>query len=213
MVTEEIKIIIAAQACLLVLGRSGPIYPLLDTLHIFHGPFEGHLVIGDNVELDIDHGHVVGLTWLSGPMALAWDHAAHGAYDPNDGHNVVFHEFAHQLDMESGFIDGIPVMSNADAFAEWSQVMQREHQRLKTSIALANDRGENPEKTSLINPYGAHGLEEFFAVATETFFENSGQLKLAHPELYEQFRKYYNLDPVMWAHGRPRLKSAVAMEV
>jgi len=197
-VTEKVKLIVAAQACLLQLGRDGPLYPLLDTIHVFENAFDGLHVEGDDVELDIDHGRVIGLTWLSGPIALSWNHSANGAYDPIDGHNVVFHEFAHQLDMESGFIDGVPVMENADSFAVWCKVMEREHQRLKTSVALAKDRGEDPNVTSLINPYGAHSLEEFFAVTTETFFENPGPLQLAHPELYEQFRLYYRVDPVSW---------------
>jgi len=121
-VTEKVKLIVAAQACLLQLGRDGPLYPLLDTIHVFENAFDGLHVEGDDVELDIDHGRVIGLTWLSGPIALSWNHSANGAYDPIDGHNVVFHEFAHQLDMESGFIDGVPVMENADSFAVWCKV-------------------------------------------------------------------------------------------
>ena len=199
-VTEKVKLIVAAQACLLHLGRNGPLYPLLDTIHVFEGAFNGEHVDGDDVELDIDHGRVIGLTWLSGPIALSWNHSAMGAYDPVDGHNVVIHEFAHQLDMESGFIDGVPVMEDADSFAVWCDIMQKEHQRLKTSVAMAKDRGENPDDTSLLNPYGTHSLEEFFAVATESFFEKPGPLQLAHPQLYEQFKLYYRVDPVSWLH-------------
>jgi len=113
-----------------------------------------------------------------------------GAADPNDGHNLVLHEFAHQLDFEDGSTDGTPVLESGAQARSWAQVFGEELEALRR----AADAGE----VTLLDPYGAQDPAEFFAVATETFFERATELRQRHPRLYEELRRFYLQDPAGW---------------
>jgi MtfA peptidase len=129
----------------------------------------------------------LGESWKRGPIVLSWDDVLRGAADPDDGHNVVFHEFAHQLDSESGAMDGAPSLPKATMYTAWVRVMSNEYNSLLIDLEQ-NHR-------HLIDAYGATNPAEFFAVVTEAFFEIPLQLKSRHPELYEQLQDFYQQDP------------------
>jgi len=133
---------------------------------------------------------VLGQSWGHGTVILSWDSVRRGAGVPGDGQNVVFHEFAHQLDQEDGEADGTPYLDSLSALRAWGAVMQEHYARLRSAV-------EGGRKT-LLDEYGATNPAEFFAVATEFFFEKPLQLKRKHPALYEELAEYYGQDPASW---------------
>jgi MtfA peptidase len=189
-VTDEMQVAISARACLLVLGRTeldDPLFPDLVSIVVYpsayrakHVAHEGHVVIeGEQARL--------GESWTRGTVVLAWDHVQSGGVNPNDGHDVVVHEFAHQLDAEDGAMDGTPELENSAQYRAWADVMGEEYAELLSAI-------ERRRKTD-IDPYGATNAPEFFAVATETFFEKPLLLERRHPDLYQELKSYFRLDP------------------
>ncbi|NNF95995.1 MAG: hypothetical protein HKM94_03595, partial [Halobacteria archaeon] len=126
----------------------------------------------------------------SDPLIIAWDDVRHGASDHGDGDNVVFHEFAHQLDQENPQSEGAPLLEKRSQYAAWARVLSQEYEELQGLLER--------HKQSLIDPYAATNPAEFFAVVTETFFERPLKLKREKPELYEELRVFYRLDPADW---------------
>lgn len=192
--TDEVRVTIAAQACVLLLGvpedycfdrlRSVLVYPsayLMPPEHQQH-----HLV----VDLDLE---MLGEAWHGGPVVLSWDHVLRGTRDGEDGQNVVIHEFAHQLDGLDGAADGMPPLTGRGQRQRWEQVADAEYERLVES----SERGE----ATLLDQYGATSRAEFFAVASESFFEQPRRLRRRHPELYELLRDLYRQDPATWREG------------
>jgi MtfA peptidase len=187
-ITDEIKVTIAAQACLLLLRRETDVYPKLITILVYptayvsnmpqHGP---HGVVTEGPQ-----GRL-GEAWTSGVVVLSWDDVKLGAADVRDGHNVVFHEFAHQLDQEDGSSDGAPLLPKRNLYSAWARVLGAEYDELRKAAETG--------KKSVLDTYGATEPAEFFAVATEAFFEKPVQLKKKHPELYEELKIYYSQDP------------------
>lgn len=185
--TDEIRVTIAAQACLLLLGRDVEPYPDVDVILVYPAAYRApstHVAGGVVVEGEQAR---LGEASTRGVLVLSWDDVLRGACDPRDGHNVVLHEFAHALDHEDGASDGAPVLSRRAAYAPWAEVLGKEYERLL-------DDDERRRKT-VLDKYGATNPAEFFAVVTEAFFEKPVQLKTKHPELYEQLRQYYRQDP------------------
>ena len=140
----------------------------------------------------VQHGRkgLLGESWSNGKVILAWDHVLHGSRNFVDGQNVVLHEFAHQLDSESGSTDGAPILVGANCLRTWASTLSGEFEELQRDAW----RG----RRSLMDHYGASNPAEFFAVATETFFEKPSQLKKKHPELYRELRGFYKTDPLNW---------------
>jgi Mlc titration factor MtfA (ptsG expression regulator) len=134
-----------------------------------------------------DQGRL-GEAWLRGAVILSWDDVRRGSADFQDGHNVTFHEFAHQLDQEDGSFDGAPVLEKASHYRSWARVLLKEYNALGEAV----DRGQE----TLIDQYGATDPAEFFAVITEAFFERPKALKEKHPELYDELMKFFHQDPV-----------------
>ena len=193
-VTEEMRVLVAAQACLLLIGRpKEKLYPRLKSILLYPGAFRDRgrrtfaLDAGDGDERVIR----LGESWESGSVILAWDSVKRGAANDHDGMNVVLHEFAHQLDQADGAGDGVPTLDAAGDYLDWEKIMRREYD------ALVED-ANNPRARPLLDPYGAENPAEFFAVATETFFEMPEDLLEEHPELYGELKDYYGLDPVAW---------------
>ncbi len=187
-ITDEIRLTIAAQACILLLGRETDFYPTLRTILVYPSAYvarfadrqpDGTVIEGEQARL--------GESWLRGTLVLSWDDVLQGASDFHDGHNVVFHEFAHQLDNESGAAEGAPLLPERSMYIAWARVLGREYQSLLNDI-------EHHRKT-FIDEYGAINPAEFFAVITEAFFEKSVQFRAKHPELYEQLRLFYRQNP------------------
>lgn len=185
---DEQRVTIAAQACLLLLGRPDEAcYPRLRQVLLYPDPFfapqRQHLPGG--VVSDAPRA-LAGESWGHGQVVLAWSQVLAGAADPDDGHNVVLHEFAHQIDQDSGAPDGRPWQRDAHSRRHWAAVAQ---------AALARLR-ESP--SDVLDAYGASDPAEFFAVATEAFFERAQALADEAPELYDALRQLYALDPRRW---------------
>src|SRR3954468_10041717 len=188
-ITDEIRVTIAAQACLLLLHRDTDVYPKLITVLVYPNAFVSNMPqhSPQGIVTEGPQGRL-GEVWTSGVVVLSWDDVKHGAADVRDGHNVVFHEFAHQLDQEDGSADGAPILPRRSMYSAWARVLGAEYAELR----------EDAEKgrKSVLDDYGATNPAEFFAVATEAFFEKPVQLKKKHPELYEELKVYYEQDPV-----------------
>jgi MtfA peptidase len=185
--TEEMKVTIAAGASLLLLHLDGPCYPTLRTVLVYpHGfvpKFARRLRTG---EIAPPPAHLMGESWDDGVVVISWDDAVRGARNPSDGENVVLHEFAHQLDTEDGVTDGAPILPPS-ALRTWGGVLSEEYERLRRDAAR--------DRPSALDDYGATNEAEFFAVATETFFEKPLQLERDHPALYAQLQQFYRQDP------------------
>jgi Mlc titration factor MtfA (ptsG expression regulator) len=190
-VTDEIKITIAAQACLLVLGQEREHYDrLLSVLVYPTGYFadeQRQLPVGVVSEETVLR---LGEAWASGPVILSWDDVLAGGRFPQDGRNVVFHEFAHVLDLTHSGPDGTPALTDAEQYRTWHDVMSFEFERLRR-------QAERRQKT-VLDPYGATDAAEFFAVATEAFFGRPQPLAEQHPRLFELLRSFYGQDPRDW---------------
>jgi Mlc titration factor MtfA (ptsG expression regulator) len=191
-ITEEIELAIAAPACLLVLGIPHlGVYPRLREIIVRQEGF------GDDVDaIGPDGTHYLipqlaaGQAWLRGPVILAWSSVTRSVAQPDDGYNVVLHEFAHVLDMQDAMAGGTPPLESEAQEAAWTRVFTAEYKALVRAIG----RGQ----PTLLHPYAATNAAEFFAVATEHFFEQPRELKRRHAELYAQLSQFYNQDPARW---------------
>jgi Mlc titration factor MtfA (ptsG expression regulator) len=132
-----------------------------------------------------------GESWSRGPVILSWAHAQQGALNTKDGHNVVFHEFAHQIDDLSGHTDGVPNLAENQSFAKWEHVFVHAYKRHLRHVQTG--------RKTVIDAYGAEGHEEYFAVTVELFFERPTALKKEEPAVYEQLAKLFRLDPSTWS--------------
>jgi Mlc titration factor MtfA (ptsG expression regulator) len=186
--TEEMQVVIAAHACLLVLEQPGEPYPSLRNILIYPGTFRPrHFSWTPSADAGDHEDPALGESWKQGVVILAWDSAEAGAQDPTDGENVVLHEFAHQLDATSGQFDGTPRLPVASGLASWTAMLEMNFAQL-VSEAVGDRQG-------VLDHYGATNKAEFFAVATESFFERPTELQQERPALYEALRRYYGQDP------------------
>ncbi|MEO5713046.1 MAG: M90 family metallopeptidase [Luteolibacter sp.] len=189
--TEEMMLTVAAQACMLVLNRDGEPYPELTTVYLYPTTFSSVQKRQDQTGIVTESVvHRFGESWSTGTVVLAWDSVAHGALNPDDARNVTFHEFAHQLDHEDGDTNGAPILPSREAYRSWARVFGENYAEVRERIEAG--------KRSFMDPYGATEPAEFFAVATETFFEKSRQMHKKHPELYQELRDFYGVDPQEW---------------
>ncbi|MFO7936579.1 MAG: zinc-dependent peptidase [Kiritimatiellia bacterium] len=191
-VTDEVKVTIAAQACLLLLNLEHNYYDELISILIYPAGFNhtGMTINASSGFITEEEMPVSGLSSSGGVVVLSWPDTIGGSKNTEDGHNVVFHEFAHQLDLLSGKVNGAPVLSSISEYRDWCRVLTREYKKLR--------QGVSHHRPSVIRAYGASAPAEFFAVVTEIFFEKPHQLKEDHPELYEEFKEYYRQDPAGW---------------
>jgi len=188
-VTEEVELAIAAQACLLV-ANTDAWYYRLRTVLIYPGAYKSRVTEFDGTVMHEYEAVRLGESWPGGPVVLSWQHSEEGAMDTADGHNLVLHEFAHQIDDTSGQTDSVPLLRNGQSYKDW-----------RTAFASAYERHvENVKKGRLtvLDEYGADDMVEFFAVAVEAFFEKPDQLKREEPEVYTQLSMLFALDPVSW---------------
>jgi Mlc titration factor MtfA (ptsG expression regulator) len=192
-VSDEMRLIISGQAALTIFGKTDHHYfPRLRSILVYPGAFRDHGRRRFDIPEAEDRGVLYGESWETGSVILSWDNVVAGGRNADDGMNVVIHEFAHQLDQYNGIADGIPQLPDRAAYARWGAVMGPEYDAL---VAASADRsGPGP----FLDPYGATHPAEFFAVASETFFEEPWDLVEEHPELYEELAKFYGLDPASW---------------
>ena len=188
---DEIRLTIAAQAAMLLLHRETDYFPRLTSVIVYPTGYVANDARAEGGIWTEGDDHLLGHTQRDlRAMVLAWDEAKAGAADPDDGHNLVLHEFAHQLDFEDGSTDGTPALGSGAEVRAWARVFEEELETLRR----AADAGE----PTLLDPYGAEDPAEFFAVATETFFERAAKLQRQHPLLYDELRRFYRQDPAGW---------------
>lgn len=188
-VSEAMRLSIAAQASLLVMNTD-QWYDALRTILIYPGAFRSRR--------QERHGYVVteaetvrtGESWERGPVVLSWADAEAGARIEHDGHNVVFHEFAHQIDALSGHVDGLPVLGRDQTFAAWRHAFVGAYQRHLYRIEAGH--------STVFDAYGAVSQEEFLAVSVEVFMERPAALQQAEPEVYAELSGLLHLDPAAW---------------
>lgn len=188
--TDEIRVIISAQAVLLVLGLPSFQYQQLESVLVYPStvtiPTARESVFSSGMSIIPDNQQVLGLAWQQGSVVLVWDAVRAGALHPERGHNVVYHEFAHILDMRDGAADGTPELYTREMYKDWIQICSREYLQLKEQAK----RG----RSTLLDSYGAVSEAEFFAVATELFFDRPVKMKNEYPELYNILLHYYRQD-------------------
>jgi MtfA peptidase len=185
-VTDEMRVTIAAQACLLVLAFDGELFDGVLSILIYPREyvadggrrFGGDETVGADVRL--------GEAWYRGPVVLSWAEVIDDCRHLGHGRNVVWHEFAHQLDMLDRATDGTPPLGSAEQYRRWTAVMSAEFARLRDARRLG--------RRTLIDPYGATNEAEFFAVVTECFFDRPTRLREEHPELYDLLAEFYRQD-------------------
>jgi Mlc titration factor MtfA (ptsG expression regulator) len=186
--TDEIRVTIAAQACLLLLKLDYPCYPTLRRVLVYPGVFRPRRVdLPRFGEIHEETQPTLGEAWTSGVVVLSWDSSLVGSLNPDEGQNVVLHEFAHVLDGENGAMDGFPLLERPSAYRTWGYVFRSLYER---QVQETLEGRETP-----IRPYGATNRAEFFAVATEAFFAKPAELRQRLPDLYDELRKFYRQDP------------------
>jgi len=188
-ITDEIRVTIAAQACLLLLHRGDDYFPKCDVILVYPHTYHAKTVarLGGGMVVEREQGRL-GESHTQGAVVLSWDAVKSGASSARDGHNVVLHEFAHQLDQEDGAADGAPVLDSRGAYDSWAKTLGAEFEELKRDV----DEGIRTD----IDAYGATDPAEFFAVVTEEFFEKPEALVARHPALYDQLARFYKQDPL-----------------
>ena len=193
-VTEEMRVVIAAQACLLVLNRSMQHYDHVRQILVYPGSFLVQRTVIDDIGLQSNQRDALsGESWAQGQVILSWQDTLEGAAAPDDGRNVVLHEFAHQLDQENGAAQGAPPPAAGDPHynpQRWKSVLSHAYAHLQDQVK----RGEQ----GLFDHYGAQSPAEFFAVVTEVFFEQGAEMVERYPWLYQELRGYYKVDPASW---------------
>ena len=192
-VTDEIRVTIAAQACLLLLHRQTDYYPGLTSILVYPTTYLAHedRHLGGNIWEQGEDARLGHTGRHMGSLVLAWDEAKRGAADPADGTNLVLHEFAHQLDFEDSQTDGAPALATRAEYLAWARVMRSEFEALGEAA--------DADTPTILDPYGAMSPAEFFAVATEAFFERPRALLKKHQDLYARLAKFYRQDPASYS--------------
>jgi Mlc titration factor MtfA (ptsG expression regulator) len=190
-ITDEIRVTISAQACLLLLGLPHNYYRNVESIIVYPStvvPPQRHPGFFENTLAPLAPEHpIIGQAFQQGPVIIIWDAALRGGRHPESGHNVIYHEFAHKLDMLDGAADGTPPLRDRAEYRDWVLTCSREYLRLKHETEKGNK--------SFLSAYGATNEAEFFAVATEQFFDQP-RLMIEHaPDLYRVLQEYYRQDP------------------
>jgi hypothetical protein len=195
-VTDEMRVTIAAQACLLLLNKPPHYYPKLKQILIYPAAFVVPTAQSDAAGVVSEMAQVrLGESWQTGQIILSWVDTLKSAAICNDGHNLVIHEFAHQLDQLKGQATGAPLLRSTEAYQQWAEVLSYEFEQLQKQLALG--------LPTLFDSYAATNPAEFFAVISEVFFEQPDLFAAQHGALYQQLRSFYALDPLSWAQTHP----------
>jgi hypothetical protein len=187
--SEEVKVVISAAAVRLALHLEIGVYDRLTEIIVYPSHY---------VHPDSEDGSVVfGEAHAWGTVVLSWDAVVQGLANPHDGHDTATHEFAHVLDRVDGSFDGTPELRARDDYRPWAGVMSQHY------LAL---RDRQRDERRVLRDYGATNEAEFFAVATESFFEKPRQMLDRTPELYEEMMRFYGFDPVTDAPEKAPLR-------
>lgn len=191
---DEIRVTVAGYACLMILGLTDFLYENVETIIVYPSTVRAPLREGNIFRQPLGPVSerppaLLGEAHLRGPVILVWD-AVKRARHPERGHNVVFHEFAHQLDMLDGSANGAPPLHSQSDYKLFFEVCQAEYTALRAAAASGTP--------TFLDPYGATNEAEFFAVSTEFFFDAPRALRDHHPELYAILKRFFRLDPATW---------------
>jgi MtfA peptidase len=184
-VTDPMRRVIAAHACLLQLGRPRPdYYPTLLSILVYPRTYRVRVQTAGHLE---SFEARAGESWRRGEVVIAWDEALDGSRQPADGHNLILHEFAHQVDHAEGLTDPLALTSTRGPAGQWARVVNARYEELVAAVEA--------DLPAPLDAYGATNPAEFFAVATEMFFERPADLREAMPDLYAELVRVYGLDP------------------
>jgi len=176
-IDDEIRVVVAASAVRLIRKLDLSYYDRLKEIVVY--PY-------DFVNPRSEYGVHLGEAHSFGTVVLSWPAVLRGLRDEHDGHETALHEFAHVLDLGDGGFDGTPVLRARADYAAWGQVMGAHFERLQSGDA---------ESLRVLRAYGATDPAEFFAVATEAFFEKGELMRERAPDLYKVLREFYGFDP------------------
>ena len=190
-VTPEVRFTVAGIACVLLLNKEPTYFPGFSSILVYPDTYETTQVDYDGVVETHRRSHRAGESWHRGPVVLSWKDVLQGAANTGDGYNVVLHEFAHKLDEENNGTNGQPILHATGHYDEWAEVLGREYRSFADRVSRS--------KNTVIDDYGLTSPAEFFAVATESFFEKAAGMQKRLPDLYEQLKKYYAVDPATWS--------------
>jgi len=194
--TDEIKVTIAAYACILLLHLpQHDYYPRLQSILVYPDAYAVPVVRSGPGNTILEGQEMrAGESWRTGAVVISWNHVLRRPGEVGNARNVVLHEFAHQLDQQKGFADGAPALPKTSMYRAWARILSREYR----ALSEAADTGQ----PTFLDKYGATDPAEFFAVATEHFFEQPQQFKERHAELYEELKSYYQQDPACGEVGK-----------
>lgn len=182
-VSDEMRLAIAGPACLLIARRPQDYYERLRSILVYPTAYRAADEWGDE---DVR----LGESWGTGSVVLGWESVLQGDRNPEDGLNVVMHEFAHQLDQEDGAADGVPEFEEAEDYGRWSRAFAPAYDEFCERV--------NAGKRTVMDDYGAESPAEFFAVATETFFERSEAMRREEPGMHAELVRFYGMNPAEW---------------
>ena len=187
-ITDEIQVTIAAHAALMGLGFHATPFDRLASILVYPDTFVAKRTtrMAGGTFLESDEPRL-GEAWYQGPVILVWREIREQCLAAPDGRNVIIHEFAHLLDMGDHDVDGVPELDSPEQYRTWQEVTDAEFERLQRQLRLG--------RRTVIDSYGATSRAEFFAVASETFFEQSARLQSELPQLYDVLKAYYRQDP------------------
>jgi len=189
-ITDEIRVTIAGHACCLILNRDADFFSGFSSILVYPDAYLVDEVVSDGVVETEGQDARSGESWHRGPVVLSWQDVLDSLAEDSDGYNVVLHEFAHKLDEENGEVDGVPALAESSHYKEWADVLTRAYS--------ASGSADGAHGVRVLDEYAFTAPEEFFAVATETFFEKPSQMKRELPDLYGQLRRFYCVDPASW---------------
>lgn len=189
--TDDARLAVAGQACILLLHRDTDYFSRLHSIIVYPAEYVAR-------NRDQDENGVVweeeeeraGESWSLGSLVLSWRDVVEDRENPDTDLNVILHEFAHQLDGERGDMNGQPPMTDAELKQEWASAMLEAYEDLARQV----DAGRN----TALDPYGAEDPSEFFAVASETFFQQPRRLQAVYPKVYAVLSRYFQQDPLTW---------------
>ncbi|MCM0611265.1 zinc-dependent peptidase [Marinobacter sediminum] len=186
-VDDRVRVTIAGHACLLILARPYSSYDEVRSILVYPDVYRVQAPQSDGLVVSVNEQVRAGEASTRGQVVLAWSECEEGAMHPNGPHNVILHEFAHQLDYLDGTADGAPPLSGEQA-RDWQKTMTRAYENLRDTL--------RHHRKSWLDPYGATQPAEFFAVLTEAFYQQPRHLKAEQPGVYEALRGFYRLDPL-----------------
>lgn len=202
--TDEIRVTIAAQACILILGLDHDCLSIVKSILVYPHGFIVPSIVKQGFLVTEAEIPMLGEAFMGGTVILSWDDVLNSGRDPSSGENLVYHEFAHQLDFINGFIDGTPPLSSLEEYKEWREGMGQAYDQLQRETDMGLQ--------TFLGSYAAKNEGEFFAVATERFFDQPDELEARHATLYKLLKNYYHQDPGRRLHEW-RLKVGVNAEI